>query len=85
MAFDFYAVFNSTSHDYLASKFVDSAALGKNAPIIAKDVSWLWRTAFNVALQGCSEWQHVESDISELFELSYKVGLPLRSIWCWEN
>lgn len=57
----------------LASALVETAVAGKNAAIIAKDVSWLWRTAYNTALQGCSEWQHAETQIGDLFELSYEV------------
>ena len=52
---------------------VEAIVSGKNAPFITKDVSWLWRTAFNVAVQGCSEWQYAEDQISDLFELAYKV------------
>ena len=58
---------------YSAVSLVEAIVSGKNAPFITKDVSWLWRTAFNVAVQGCSEWQYAEDQISDLFELAYKV------------
>ncbi|KAH8111444.1 meiosis protein SPO22/ZIP4 like-domain-containing protein [Phellopilus nigrolimitatus] len=47
--------------------------LGKTAPFIAKDVSWLWRTAYNAAVQGCSDWEHAESQIADLFDISYEL------------
>ncbi|KAI0367468.1 hypothetical protein BV20DRAFT_950150 [Pilatotrama ljubarskyi] len=35
-----------------------------------KDVSWLWRTAYNAAVQGCSEWENQEDSISGLFDIA---------------
>ncbi|KAH9850619.1 meiosis protein SPO22/ZIP4 like-domain-containing protein [Lenzites betulinus] len=35
-----------------------------------KDVSWLWRTAYNTAVQGCSEWENQEDSISDLFDIA---------------
>ncbi|KAI0638918.1 meiosis protein SPO22/ZIP4 like-domain-containing protein [Trametes polyzona] len=35
-----------------------------------KDVSWLWRTAYNTAVQGCSEWEDREDSISDLFDIA---------------
>ncbi|KAL5518460.1 SPO22 [Sanghuangporus vaninii] len=61
-------------HFRTASALVNTAVTGKNAPLIAKDVSWLWRTAYNIALQGCSEWRDAEIQIGEIFELSYELA-----------
>ncbi|KAL5495788.1 SPO22_1 [Sanghuangporus weigelae] len=61
-------------HFRTASALVNTAVTGRNAPLIAKDVSWLWRTAYNIALQGCSEWRDAEIQIGELFELSYELA-----------
>ncbi|KAI0825283.1 meiosis protein SPO22/ZIP4 like-domain-containing protein [Trametes gibbosa] len=35
-----------------------------------KDVSWLWRTAYNTAVQGCSEWENREDSTSDLFDIA---------------
>jgi len=39
------------------------------SPII-KDVSWLWRTAYNCAAQGCTEWENAEERVPPLFDAS---------------
>jgi len=41
--------------------------------MVMKDVSWLWRTAYNCAIQGCSEWKDAEAQATELFEISREV------------
>lgn len=46
--------------------------------LISKDVSWLWRTAYNCAIQGCSEWEHCEKQISDLFDLAKDVRFSYR-------
>jgi hypothetical protein len=38
--------------------------------LIFKDISWLWRSAYNCAVQGCSEWECAGEQISELFEIA---------------
>ncbi|KAI0757464.1 meiosis protein SPO22/ZIP4 like-domain-containing protein [Daedaleopsis nitida] len=35
-----------------------------------RDISWLWRTAYNTAVQGCSDWENYEDNISDLFDIS---------------
>lgn len=42
------------------------------SPII-KDVSWLWRTAYNCAAQGCTEWENAEERVPPLFDVSRDV------------
>ncbi|OCB89780.1 hypothetical protein A7U60_g3040 [Sanghuangporus baumii] len=66
--------YHDGDHDELASALVNTAVTGRNAPLIAKDVSWLWRTAYNIALQGCSEWRDADIQIGELFELSHELA-----------
>ncbi|QRW05718.1 hypothetical protein RhiLY_04717 [Ceratobasidium sp. AG-Ba] len=39
-----------------------------NLAIIAKDASWLWRTAYNAAVSGCRDWD--ELVVVELFDLA---------------
>jgi hypothetical protein len=43
--------------------------------IIQKDVIWLWRSGYNTAIGGCSEWEGAEMHVASLFELTEKVGL----------
>ncbi|QRV91649.1 G-protein alpha subunit [Ceratobasidium sp. AG-Ba] len=42
-----------------------------NLAIIAKDASWLWRTAYNAAVSGCRDWD--ELVVVELFDLAREV------------
>ena len=44
------------------------------AVVGTKDISWLWRTAYNTAIQGCSEWENYEDSISDLFDIARQVG-----------
>lgn len=45
--------------------------------IVIKDVSWLWRTAYNCAAQGCTEWDNAEERVPPLFDVSREVRLVL--------
>lgn len=40
------------------------------ATTVTKDISWLWRTAYNCAVQGCSEWENTEDEVAELFDIA---------------
>ncbi|KJA20853.1 hypothetical protein HYPSUDRAFT_68178 [Hypholoma sublateritium FD-334 SS-4] len=48
----------------------DAASAQKTATLVFKDISWLWRTAYNCAVQGCSEWENAGDAISELFDIA---------------
>ncbi|KAF9029885.1 SPO22-domain-containing protein [Hymenopellis radicata] len=50
--------------------FVETARTQKTINLISKDVSWLWRTAYNCAVQGCSEWTASHERISDLFDMA---------------
>ena len=52
---------------------MDEASTQKAIPLIMKDVSWLWRTAYNCAIQGCSEWEDCEEQIWTLFNIARDV------------
>ncbi|KAJ1310787.1 hypothetical protein OPQ81_009307 [Rhizoctonia solani] len=39
--------------------------------IIAKDLSWLWRTAYNAAVAGCQQWEDLV--VAEIFDLARKL------------
>ncbi|TFK28437.1 hypothetical protein FA15DRAFT_60912 [Coprinopsis marcescibilis] len=58
------------SHFRTAKILVLSALEQKAVSLIHKDISWLWRTAYNCAVQGCSEWEGCGEQISELFDTS---------------
>jgi hypothetical protein len=42
---------------------------------IRKDLTWLWRSGYNIAIGGCSEWEGAEMQVATLFELAEKVDL----------
>ncbi|KAK7007973.1 meiosis protein SPO22/ZIP4 like-domain-containing protein [Favolaschia claudopus] len=56
------------SHFHTAKTLADEASSQKAIALIIKDVSWLWRTAYNCAVQGCAEWERCEIRVSQLFE-----------------
>lgn len=41
--------------------------------ILARDVSWLWRTAYNCAIQACSDWEDREDQISDIFDAARRL------------
>ncbi|CDO70960.1 hypothetical protein BN946_scf184829.g69 [Trametes cinnabarina] len=55
-------------HFHTAVSLVTALATTNNSAVGMKDVSWLWRTAYNTAVQGCSEWENQEDGISDLFD-----------------
>lgn len=56
---------------YRTARILTAAASEQRAvSLIFKDVSWLWRTAYNCAVQGCSDWENAGEQISELFDIS---------------
>ncbi|KAJ7877618.1 meiosis protein SPO22/ZIP4 like-domain-containing protein [Mycena leptocephala] len=58
------------SHFHTAKILAEAACAQKAIALIIKDVSWLWRTAYNCAVQGCAEWEGSEVRISQLFEVA---------------
>ena len=48
-----------------------------NLAIIAKDLSWLWRTAYNAAVAGCQDWE--ELVVAEIFDLAREVSTKVLS------
>lgn len=58
-------------HFRTAQTICESALKKKELPIIAKELSWLWRTAYNIAVQGCTDWDPgFEEQLADLFDLS---------------
>ncbi|KAJ7030194.1 meiosis protein SPO22/ZIP4 like-domain-containing protein [Mycena alexandri] len=58
------------SHFHIAKILAEAACAQKAIALIIKDVSWLWRTAYNCAVQGCAEWERNEERIALLFEVA---------------
>ncbi|KAJ7461286.1 hypothetical protein B0H11DRAFT_119781 [Mycena galericulata] len=58
------------SHFHTSKILAEAASAQKAVALIIKDVSWLWRTAYNCAVQGCAEWERCEERISQLFEVA---------------
>lgn len=61
----------------LALNLVKAMASKDNLPIISKDLSWLWRTAYNAGVAGCQDWE--ELIVAEILDLSREVRYE---IWC---
>lgn len=59
--------------DLIAKILTEAASTQKAISLISQDVSWLWRTAYNLAIQGCSEWEGCEGQITELFDFAKNV------------
>ncbi|KIM81848.1 hypothetical protein PILCRDRAFT_8503 [Piloderma croceum F 1598] len=57
-------------HFRTAKRLIEAACAEQKSTLVMKDVSWLWRTAYNCAIQGCSEWKDAEAQATELFEIS---------------
>jgi hypothetical protein len=60
---------------------VAAARVRKELSMIAKDISWLWRAAYNCAVEGCSKWEQAEDQLSDLFDVSREVGRAVLSCW----
>ncbi|KAF5312423.1 hypothetical protein D9619_003715 [Psilocybe cf. subviscida] len=39
-------------------------------PLVFKDISWLWRVAYNCAVEGTSQWVNAGDQIAELFDIA---------------
>ncbi|KAG8964728.1 hypothetical protein FRC03_001407 [Tulasnella sp. 419] len=61
------------SYLQMARDLVLEAEAKKSANLIVKDISWLWRTAYNLAIRGCSGWD--ELVVAELFSCARQVQL----------
>ncbi|EEB90105.1 hypothetical protein MPER_11734, partial [Moniliophthora perniciosa FA553] len=69
---------NVVKHFHTATVLVDAAREQKATALIIKDISWLWRTANNSAVQGCSEWEGYQDQICSLFEAPRDTPLRTR-------
>ncbi|KAF8139809.1 hypothetical protein EV363DRAFT_1310706 [Boletus edulis] len=40
----------------------------ESATMLIRDISWLWRTAYNCAIDGCSNWENQGEQVSDAFD-----------------
>ncbi|KAN0121444.1 hypothetical protein V8E52_003340 [Russula decolorans] len=55
-------------HFTTARTLVDTVCKEKRVSLVIRDVSWLWRTAYNCAVKGCTEWDNAEEKVPPLFD-----------------
>jgi hypothetical protein len=56
---------------------VDTVCKEKRVSLVIRDISWLWRTAYNCAVKGCTDWDNAEEKVPLLFDVSREVRLVL--------
>ncbi|KAF9229785.1 hypothetical protein BS17DRAFT_688278 [Gyrodon lividus] len=57
--------------DYFKNaKALVEAVTHENATLVIRDVSWLWRTAYNCAIEGCSNWDNHGEQVSYAFDIA---------------
>ncbi|KIK99445.1 hypothetical protein PAXRUDRAFT_30503 [Paxillus rubicundulus Ve08.2h10] len=57
--------------DYFKNaKGLVEAVSHENAALVIRDVSWLWRTAYNCAIEGCSNWDDQGEQVSHAFDIA---------------
>jgi len=66
--------------DSLNTTAVTVAETCETPVMIVRDVSWLWRSAYNCAIQACSEWEDREGQISDIFDAARRVSGFFRNI-----
>ncbi|KAI0033707.1 meiosis protein SPO22/ZIP4 like-domain-containing protein [Vararia minispora EC-137] len=62
--------FRTGAFPFAPRDMVQAGCAQKRLPLIIKDVSWLWRTAYNCANQGCAEWENAEEKVPALFDVA---------------
>ncbi|TFK68509.1 SPO22-domain-containing protein [Pluteus cervinus] len=60
---------NVVKHFHTAKVLTEEACSQKAMSLITKDVSWLWRTAYNSAIRACTEWEGTEQ-APDLFDIA---------------
>ncbi|KAH7330708.1 hypothetical protein B0J17DRAFT_580131, partial [Rhizoctonia solani] len=76
LAATFQLIESLKNHLQRALDLINVIASRNNLAIIAKDLSWLWRTAYNAAVAGCQDWE--ELVVAEIFDLARKAELYTR-------
>ena len=57
----------------IAGDLIAQVSTKKGIAVIARDISWLWRMAYNSAVKGCSTWDCPDDLVSDLFDISREV------------
>ncbi|KAF8637477.1 hypothetical protein AX16_010805 [Volvariella volvacea WC 439] len=57
-------------HFQIAKHLAEEANKQKAFSLIIKDVSWLWRTAYNTAVLSCTEWEGSPEQTPEMFDIA---------------
>ncbi|KAI6165514.1 meiosis protein SPO22/ZIP4 like-domain-containing protein [Pisolithus thermaeus] len=52
------------------AKTLVEAVACENVALVIRDLSWLWRTAYNCAIDGCSNWDNHGEEVSSAFDIS---------------
>ncbi|KAI5992509.1 hypothetical protein EDD15DRAFT_2197080 [Pisolithus albus] len=52
-----------------AKTLVETVAC-ENVALVIRDLSWLWRTAYNCAIDGCSNWDNHGEEVSSAFDIA---------------
>jgi len=62
----------------IAKDLISQVSTKKGIAVIVRDISWLWRMAYNSAVKGCSTWECPDDPVSDLFDISreVRVGSP---------
>ncbi|KAF9552702.1 hypothetical protein CPC08DRAFT_261815 [Agrocybe pediades] len=65
------ALIDTVVNQFRTARILTQAASSHNSvPLVYKEISWLWKTAYNCAVQGCAEWENAGDQISELFDIA---------------
>ena len=57
----------------IAKGLISQISTKKGIAVISRDISWLWRMAYNSAVKGCSTWECPDDLVSDLFDISREV------------
>ncbi|KAI5997768.1 hypothetical protein EDC04DRAFT_2612500 [Pisolithus marmoratus] len=52
------------------AKILVETAARENVALVIRDLSWLWRTAYNCAIDGCSNWDNHGEEVSNAFDIA---------------
>jgi hypothetical protein len=61
----------------IAKDLISQVSTKKGIAVIARDISWLWRMAYNSAVKGCSTWECPDDLVSDLFDISREVRVDV--------
>lgn len=59
---------------------ISQVSTKKGIAVITRDISWLWRMAYNSAVKGCTAWECSDDLVSDLFDISREVRVNVPSL-----